>query len=209
MFSVEALNHDQQHWSVFWMLCLSLWLAAGLLPNRWAESSMWSSTYASSTPITNYTSTTSQHDLSSCVDGDARHSISYCTGCPWSWRHVYTNYILLFLLLGFIPWFPTKPQEHNSWSLPVWMHKVMAAVMGNSGCKSADSDLIKCAWPLGWGGWMGHAPLSSHTAPRLDFNAQTLCSQKQWHYHTKAMTCITDQWDVDLIASVIFLLISL
>lgn len=181
------------------MTCFSCSISAGLLPDRWAESSTWSTAYASSTPITNYTRTSSQHDLSSCVDGDARHSISYCAVCPWSWRRVYTTRIPLCLLLGSIPserfpgHNPTKPQEHASLSLAVWMHKITAAVMGNLGCKSTHGDLIKCAWPLGWGGWMGHAPLSSQTPSGLDFNAQTVWSQNRWQFEKSP-----NQWPAPL-----------
>lgn len=93
----------KERWSVCHMTCFSYSISAGLLPHRWAESSMRCAAYASSTPITNYTSTSSRHDLSSCVDGDARHSISYCAVCPWSWRHVYTTPIPLCLLPGSVP----------------------------------------------------------------------------------------------------------
>lgn len=119
-----------------------------------------------------------QRDLSCCVDGDARRSITYCAVCPWSWRHVYTTHIPLCLLSGFIPLreISRSQSDQNREStfsprLPVWMHKVTGAVTGNLGCKSADGDLIKRARPLGWEGWMGHAPLSSQTLSGLDFGA--------------------------------------
>lgn len=170
------------------MTCFSCSVSVGLRPNGWAESSARSTAYVSTTPLTNYTHTSSQHDLSSCIDEDAGLSISYCAACPWSRWHVYTAHIPLCLPVGSVPserfpgHNPTKPYDHVSPSLPVWMHKVSAAVTGNLGNKSADSDLIKCAWPPGWGAWMGHAPLSSHTPSRLNFNAQTVHSQNQWHF---------------------------
>ena len=200
----------QTHWSVCRMLRGSYSIAFGLVTDCWAESSVWSAAYASSMPITNYTSTSSHHDLSSCIDGDAKHPVSYCAGCRWSWWYVYTTPIPLCLLLGCIPLEtfpghnPNQQKEHISPSRPVWMHKETAAVMGNLGCKSGNGDLIKCAWPLGWGGWMGHAPLSSHTASRLDFIAQTVCSQGQWQCRTKSLTHTTDQRDVDLIVGYSF-----
>ena len=45
-------------------------------------------------PITNCTITSPRHDLSpSGTELDVRHSISYCSVCPWSWRCVYTTHI--------------------------------------------------------------------------------------------------------------------
>lgn len=54
---------------------------------------------------------------------------------------------------------------------PIWKQEVTAAVTGNSGCKSADNELIKCAWPLRRESWMDHAPLSLQMPSGLDFNA--------------------------------------
>lgn len=100
--------------------------------------------------------------------------------CPWNWQCVYTAHIVVCLLLASPAYETSRSQSHHTirtLRCIISMHKILAAVIGNVGDKSSDSDLIKHTWPTRWGAWMVHAPLSSHKPSRLGFSAPAACGQ--------------------------------
>lgn len=100
--------------------------------------------------------------------------------CPWNWQCVYTAHIVVCLLLASPAYETSRSQSHHTirtLRCIISMHKILAAVIGNVGDKSSDSDLIKHTWPTRWGAWMVHAPLSSHKPSRLGFSAPATCGQ--------------------------------